>query len=82
MRFWSGLLLCLLTVSCGGENVPSEPSGAEGPDMSRAIVSAAGGRERAVVRWEGLPAEITSLALTLDPARGAVAIPAGGGQGE
>ncbi len=82
MRFWSGLLLCLLTVSCGGENVPSEPSGSEGPDMSRAIVGAAGGRERAVVRWEGLPAEITSLALTLDPARGAVAIPAGGGQGE
>ena len=74
------LCACLLTVSCGGENVPAEPQG--GPDMSRAELSAAGGRERAEVRWKGLPGEITSLALTVDPAKGATVIPAGSGEGK
>lgn len=82
MRCWFGLLISLLTVSCGGEKVPAGLPGDAGPDMSRAEVSAAGGRERAVVRWQGLPEEITSLALTVDPARGSEVIPAGGGQGE
>lgn len=46
--------------------------------MSRAELSAAGGRERAEVRWQGLPGEITSLALTVDAAKGALSIPTQG----
>lgn len=75
------LFACFLAVSCGGENTPAEPSRQSGPDMSGAEVSAAGGRERAEVRWKGLPGEITSLALTLDPQKGATVIPAGSGEG-
>ncbi|MBO4671378.1 MAG: BNR-4 repeat-containing protein [Bacteroidales bacterium] len=69
---------CLLAFSCGGRNTPSVPSGNEGPDMSGAVLSAAGGRERAELCWQGFPPEIASIVLTVDPAKGSVSIPTGG----
>ena len=81
MRPGAGILLlcgCLLAFSCGGRNTPSVPSGNEGPDMSGAVLSAAGGRERAELCWQGFPPEIASIVLTVDPAKGSVSIPTGG----
>ncbi len=69
------LIACLLAAACGEVNRPSEPQENDGPDMSGAVVSAAGGRERAEVSWTGLPECITGLAITLDPSKGAMVIP-------
>ena len=72
------LLACLLFLSCCKGNGEAGPAVPEGPDMSNAVVSAAGGRERAEVRWQGLPQDITGIAITVDPAKGAVTIPVAG----